>query len=290
MPVSEEKEKDIQEIFNYRKALMVARDEVAERPISLHLLRQMHTVLLNSVRGADKSPGEFRKVQNYIGRPGATIEQASYIPPPPLQLMNSLEKWEAYVRGEDIDVLIQAAVTHAQFELIHPFKDGNGRIGRLLIPLFLFQKKSISSPMFYLSAYLEEHRDEYYESLRTISRDGEWNTWIAFFLSAVTSQAEQNALKVRRIMDLYAEMKKLLFETTHSKFSLQLLDALFDRPIFGSSNLVLRTKIPRPTAMVLVRQLRESKIISTLREKSGKASAVLAFAKLLNIAEGRPIL
>lgn len=289
IPVSGEKEMDIQEVLNYRKVLMVARDEVAERPISLHLLREMHKVLLDSVRGADKSPGEFRKVQNYIGKPGATIDRATYVPPAPLQVINSLEKWDAYVQGDDIDVLIQAAVTHAQFELIHPFKDGNGRIGRLLIPLFLFQKKSISSPIFYLSAYFEEHRDEYYASLRTISQDREWNNWIAFFLTAVSLHAQKNALKVRQIMDLYEEMKKCIFEITHSRFSLQLLDALFDRPIFGSTDLITRTDIPRPTAMVLIRQLRESGIISTLREKSGKASAVFAFKKLLNIAEGRPV-
>jgi Fic family protein len=138
--VEQEKQKDIQEIVNYRTALTSARDYLADRPISLGLLREMHKILLDSVRGQDKSPGEFRKEQNWIGPYGVTFEQATFVPPSPFQLMNHLEQWETYLRGNDIDNLLQAGVVHAQFELIHPFKDGNGRIGRLLIPLFLYQK------------------------------------------------------------------------------------------------------------------------------------------------------
>lgn len=290
MPFESEKGKDIHEILNYRKALMSARDVVAERPISLGLLRQMHSILLDSVRGADKSPGEFRKVQNYIARPGATIEQASFVPPSPLQLMNFLEQWEAYVKGTDIDCLVQAAITHAQFELIHPFKDGNGRIGRLLIPLLLFQKKCISTPMFYLSAYLEEHRDEYYSALRLISQEKDWNTWVLFFLKAVTIQAQLNATKVRLIIKMYADMKKRIAEITHSQFSVDLLDALFNRPIFSIGDFAKQTRIPKPTATVLVRQIRDAGILSILRESSGQSGAIFAFKDLLNIAEGKDIL
>lgn len=181
-----EKAQDIQEIVNYRKTLVIASDYVQERPISLALVKQMHAVLMDSVRGANKAPGEFRRDQNWIGPAGCTIEQASFVPPSPLRLLDHLQAWEDYLASTDFDLLVQVAVVHAQFELIHPFKDGNGRIGRLLIPLFLYQKRALASPMFYLSDYLESHRDLYYARLQGISREGDWTGWIAFFLQAIT--------------------------------------------------------------------------------------------------------
>ncbi len=280
-----EKEKDIQEIVNYRKALMAARDVVTERPINLGLLRQMHSILLDSVRGSNKSPGEFRKTQNYIGKPGTPIEQASFIPPSPMQLMNFIEQWETYVNGSDIDALIQTAVAHAQFEIIHPFNDGNGRIGRLLIPLFLFQKKCISSPMFYLSEYLEEQRDEYYSALRGITREKDWNTWVLFFLEAVAAQARRNISKVKKIMALYEELKTRILEITHSKYGIKILDEIFSHPIFGFNDIARQTGIPITTCKTLLRQMREARILETIREPKGQTGAVFAFKDLLKISE-----
>jgi len=150
MDFDAEKTKDIQEVVNYRKTLTLATSVVDQRPIGLNLLKQMHGVLMDSVRGANKTPGEFRREQNWIGGAGCTIDQASFVPPSPLQLLDHLQAWEAYLASSDVDVLLQCAVVHAQFELIHPFKDGNGRIGRLLIPLFLYQKRVLASPIFYL--------------------------------------------------------------------------------------------------------------------------------------------
>jgi Fic family protein len=247
-------------------------------------------ILLDSVRGQDKSPGEFRKDQNWIGAYGTPIEQASFVPPSPLQLMSFLEQWEQYIRQDDTDILLQAGVVHAQFELLHPFKDGNGRIGRLLIPLFLFQKRCISSPMFYLSAFLEEHRDEYYQALRAISQGGDWNGWLAFFLRAVEQQAAANAARVRKIHALYDDMKEKIRDITHSQYSIQALDALFDRPIFRTSDFVQRTGIPKQTAMPMIRQIRNAGFLTPIREASGRRPAILAFGALLNIAEGRDIL
>ena len=284
-----EKEKDIQEIVNYRSALMSAKDCLGQQPLTLGLIRQMHKILLDSVRGQNKSPGEFRKEQNWIGPYGATIEQATFIPPSPFQLINYLEQWECYTKGDDIDTILQAGVVHAQFELIHPFKDGNGRIGRLLIPLFLFQKKCISTPMFYLSAYLEEHREEYYQALRKISQENDWNFWLSFFLIAVERQAIDNANRVRKIHDLYDVMKVNIREITHSQFALQALDSIFDRPIFRSSDFIERSEIPKQTAQVILRQLRNAGILKVVREQSGRAPAILAFADLISIAEGRMV-
>ena len=149
------KGEDIREILNYRKALSSAQMFLKDRPISMHLIRELHKILLDGVRGQNKTPGEIRTEQNWIGRSGCSLEDASFVPPNPMQLSGHLENWGKYTAGTDIDVLIQAGIVHAQFELLHPFKDGNGRLGRMLIPLFLFQKGALSLPMFYLSAYLE---------------------------------------------------------------------------------------------------------------------------------------
>jgi Fic family protein len=285
-----EKAKDIQEIINYREALRSAHHYLDERSITLSFVRELHKILLNSVRGQDKTPGEFRKDQNWIGKYGCTIEGASFVPPNPLQLQDHLEAWQSYMETNDSDLLLQTAVVHAQFELLHPFKDGNGRIGRILIPLFLYQKKKLSQPMFYLSSYLEANREEYYVRLQDISREGDWNGWIAFFLKAITEQAKNNNAKVKAIMCLYDDMKKQIHEITHSQYTVHLLDAIFDRPIFETTDFVRRTNIHKPTAMGLLRQLKAADILKELRPGSGRRAAVLCFPELLNIAEGRKIL
>jgi len=181
-------------------------------------------------------------------------------------------------------------VVHAQFELLHPFKDGNGRIGRILIPLFLYQKKKLSQPMFYLSSYLEANREEYYVRLQNISREGDWNSWIAFFLTAITEQAKSNNKKVKAMMVLYEAMKIKIHDITHSQYTIHLLDAIFDRPIFGTTDFVKRTNIHKPTAMGLLRQLKAHDILKELRPGSGRRAAILCFPELLNIAEGKQII
>ena len=285
-----EKAQDIQEIVNYRKTLALASEALAEQPLSLSLLRQMHEVLMDSVRGHDKTPGAFRIDQNWIGAPGTPIGQATFVPPSPLQLLDHLQAWEAYLSAEDFDVLVQTAVVHAQFELIHPFKDGNGRIGRLLIPLFLFQKRALASPMFYMSEYLEAHRDAYYARLRGISQGDDWNGWIEFFLDAVVEQARGNTARVRAIKDLYENMKGRITEVTRSPYAIAVLDTLFDRPIFQSSDFVERSRIPKPTALPVLRKLREAGILHVLREHRGQQPGIFAFRNLLNCAEGRDVL
>ena len=286
----EAKTQDIQEIVNYRTALTLARETLEARPLSLSILRQLHKILMNSVRGQDKTPGEFRKDQNWIGPKGCPLEEATFVPPGPLQLLDHLQAWEKYLRGNDVDPLVQAAIVHAQFEMIHPFKDGNGRIGRLLVPLYLYQKKVLGTPMFYLSEYLERHRDDYYGRLQGISQRGDWGAWIAFFLSAVTEQASQNMRKVQETLALYEEMKTQISEATHSQYCIRLLDAIFDRPVFQASHIVNQTKLAKQTVMPLLRVMRASSILTVIREASGRKPAILAFPRLLNIAEGRNVL
>ncbi len=288
-----EKEADIQEIVNYRRAMVLAADVLRERPLRLGLIKAVHKELMNSVRGQDKGtseePGEFRKTQNWIGPYGCTQETASFVPPSPLQLMDHLEAWQQYLATDDFDPLAQAAIVHAQFEILHPFKDGNGRIGRLLIPLFLTSKGRLSSPMFYLSAYLEAHRPEYYARLTAITREGDWTGWIAFFLQAITEQAISNIERVRAILRLYEDMKTRVRDITRSQHSAQIVDALFDRPIFRIGDFAQRAGIPKPTAHPLLRQLLEAGTLKQLREGSGRRPAILSFPELLNIAEGRQV-
>lgn len=285
---------DILEISNYRRALYNAQKHLEEYPIKLNFIRSLHRMLLDSVRGQDKTPGEFRTDQNWIGRAGCSIEQATFVPPNPLQLPTYLQDWEQYLSSDDIDFLIQAAITHAQFELLHPFKDGNGRIGRILIPLFLYQKKALSQPMFYLSEYLENHRDEYYERLKNISANKDWDGWIAFFLHAVANQAAQNGTRVVAIKALYEEMKLAIHETTRSQYTVHLLDAIFSKPIFKTSDLAQKLtdehNIHGKTAPALLRQLRDAGILFELQAGSGRRSATLCFPRLINLAEGRDIL
>ena len=289
-----EKYKDIQEISNYRRALYQAKDYLIEYPIRLGFVRELHKILMDSAQGRDKSPGEFRLDQNWIGPKGCLIEQATFVPPSPLVMQDSLHLWESYLDLDDSDFLLQTAVVHAQFELIHPFLDGNGRIGRILIPLFLFQKRALSQPMFYLSEYLEAHRDEYYQRLKAISVDQDWNGWIAFFLRAIIEQSQGNSARVRQIMNLYGEMKSKVQDVTHSQYSVFLLDAIFNKPVFTTSGyadeLESQHNVHSQTTLSLLRKLKKYNIIRELRSGTGRRAAVLCFPALVNLVEGREVL
>lgn len=283
---------DIYEIMNYRRALQAAEAELKSRPFNLNLLLSLHEILLNSVRGRDKSRGRFRATQNWIGAPGSTIEQAQYIPPDPKLLPELLDNWERYYHMDRPDALVQLAVVHAQFEIIHPFLDGNGRLGRMLIPLYLYEKKMLSRPMFYLSGYLEEHRDVYIELLRALGeKDGAWNAWISFFLNALSAQAKVNAAKARAIMDLYEQYKHQVIKLTHSQFAVPLIDILFGKPIFRSSELEGKPGMPsKPMIMTLLGKLKREGILKVLRQGSGSRPTVLALAELINLCEGKEVI
>ncbi len=282
-PKEESKRQDIQEIINYRTAMRTAIDEINTRPVNLNLLHQMHFTLLDSVRGRDKTRGEFRRTLNWIGKPGTPIEQAGFIPPDPMTVPEHMSNLEKYVHYEEEDALVQMAIVHAQFELIHPYVDGNGRLGRILIPLVLYGKRVLSSPMFYLSAYLEAHREEYYERLGAISREGDWTGWITFFLKAVIEQAKANTDKVRSILDLYEAKKKRVSELTHSKYAIQTVDTLFKMPSFATTHFIKASGIPKNTAARILQILEQNKVIDNVSDAKGNIPAVYAFRKLLKI-------
>ena len=291
-PEQEARRMDIQEIINYRAALHHAETALEKRPFNLNLLRKLHEVLLDSARGRNKARGQFRNTQNWIGRPGSTLEEADFVPPDHMLLMEYLDNWEKYYHSDRPDPLVQLAVIHAQFEIIHPFLDGNGRLGRILIPLFLHEKKLLSRPMFYLSDYLDERRDEYVARLRALGHapDG-WNRWIEFFLTALDEQAGRNADTARAIIALYERLKARVIELTHSQYAIPLLDQLFARPVFQSTHVRLATKArpSRQAIALLLRTLRKDGILQVLREGSGRRAQILAFVGLLNLAEGKKV-
>ncbi len=187
--------------------------------------------------------------------------------------------------------MVQLAVVHAQFEIIHPFLDGNGRLGRILVPLFLHEKQLLSRPMFCLSSYLEANRDEYVDRLRDLGRPGSWDRWISFFLRAVTEQAKANSAKARTIMELYERLRTKLIELTHSRYAVPLLDRLFDQPIFQSNQLTRHGRMPSlPTVMQMLRRLRKANILKTVRKASGRRAEIFAFVELLNLCEGKKVM
>lgn len=287
----ERKRLDIQEIINYRKALKRAERELKTRPFNLNLLLELHSILLDSVRGRNKGRGRFRNVQNWIGRPGSRIEEADFIPPEPHRVKEFLDNWEKYYHTDEHDPVVQLSIIHAQFEIIHPFLDGNGRIGRIFIPLFLYERKLLSRPMFYLSTYLETHRDEYIERLRQLGREKRWEPWIEFFMRAVTEQAHVNVEKARRILALYERLKKRIIELTHSQYAVPLLDWLFKHPVFQSSMLSSQRVMPsKPMVMVLLTKLKSDGILKVLREGSGRRAQILAFSELINLCEGKKVI
>lgn len=291
-PEQESRKQDIQEIINYRRALRRAEEALKARPFNLNLLLELHAVLLDSVRGKNKARGRFRTTQNWIGAPGSPIEKADFVPPDPLNIMEHLDNWEKYYHLDRPDPLVQLAIVHAQFEIIHPFLDGNGRLGRILIPIFLAEKELLGRPLFYLSAYLEEHRDEYVARLRALGTGADaWNAWIEFFLSAIDEQARKNAEKARAIIGLYERMKAQIIAVTRSIYAVPLLDQIFERPLFQTGHLTF-TRDPQPSRQAvanLVRILRDKGILKVVREGSGRRGQVLAFAELINLCEDKTV-
>jgi Fic family protein len=289
-PDDEEKRRDIDEIRNYRRALRYAEGKLRERPFNLNLMLELHAILLDSVRGRDKQPGRIRTTQNWIGSHGSRIEDASFVPPNPLDLPRHLTAWENYYHGDDLDPLAQLAVIHAQFEVLHPFCDGNGRIGRIFVPLFLHEKRVFSQPMFYLSAYLENHRDRYIAHLREIQSPGGWTRWVAFFLEAVRHQAAANAETARAVIALYDRLKGEVISLTRSQHAVLVLDELFERPVTSPSDLARRPGMPSlPTISQMLKTLAEKGVVKLLREGQGRRPALYALAELVNVCEGREV-
>jgi len=288
-PSSEERREDIQEILNYRQAMYKAESLLEKTPLSLRVIKEIHRELLSGVRGQSREPGEFRRVPNWIGPPGCPLEEARFVPIEAHKLPEALGTWERFAHENPHDRLVQLGLLHAEFEALHPFLDGNGRIGRMLVPLFLWQWGLIRRPMFYISDYMESHREAYYEALLAVSRDGDWTGWCRFFLEALRVQAEENLGKAQGILDLYEKMKGRLPQLTHSQFAIKAVDWIFQKPIFRASDFTSSAGIPSSTARRFLGLLRKEHILKEIWPRRGQKSAILAFPELLNLAEGKEI-
>ena len=286
---SPQRRDDIHEVLNYRAAMQEAEQMLETLPLCQRVVREAHRILLSGVRGEHKSPGDYRRIPNWIGPPGCTVEQASFVPIGADKLPAAMSAWESYLNQEAPDRLVQLAILHAEFEALHPFLDGNGRLGRMLVPLFLWQCGLISQPMFYISAYFEARRDAYYDGLLAISRDDAWTEWCRFFLEAVRAQAEENLEKAKGILALYEGMKGRVASITRSQYAIHILDWVFEYPIFNSSNFATRVEIPSRTARRLLTGLREHGILRVLNPPNGRRGTIFVFPDLLNIAEGREV-
>ena len=280
------REDDIHEVLNYRKAMRRAEELLRELPLCQRVVCEAHKVLMSGVRGHNKAAGEYRRIPNWIGPPGSKLEDATFVPISADKLPDAMSAWEKFANSEAPDRLVQLAILHAEFEALHPFLDGNGRLGRMLVPLFMWQVGLIESPMFYISAYFEKDRNVYYNGLTLVSKDKDWTGWCRFFLEAVQSQAEDNLNKAKRILGLYNSLKPRVLEATRSQYAIHALDWIFGRPIFKGSDFVANAQMPATTAKRILAVLRKEGILTTLNEGSGPRASVLAFAELLNIAEG----
>jgi Fic family protein len=222
---------DTREVVNYVHALNLGLERLNELPICVRLTNEVHARLMHGVRGEDKTPGQLREHQNWIGTRGTNIEDARFIPPPPELVSDLMADWERFV-NEDLEMpaLIQCALMHYQFEAIHPYLDGNGRIGRLLITLFLCAREVLPTPLLYLSAYFDKRRDDYINHLYRVSATGEWEPWITFFLRGVEQQARDALIRSRRVRELHQRYVQLLQSKRESANALRLLDILFANP------------------------------------------------------------
>lgn len=285
----ESEKHDLREVFNYREAMDYAVAELERRPISPDFLKGLHCVLLDSVRGEDKSPGKFRELQNYIGSELGGIENARFIPPDPLCVPALMDNWTAYLASTEKDPIVQAAIIHAQFEIIHPFCDGNGRLGRMLLTLFFFSKGVLPTPMFYLSRYLERFETEYKNALLGITANGDWTSWIRFFARAVTAQAEENLAISEKIQTYYRDTKKRILENTRSQHAISLWDAIVSTPVFRISSLKLLKAPSRIALMQLVSQFEKMGIVRCIEHSAGRKGALYVCAPLVNIPEQKEI-
>lgn len=220
---------DLKEVSNYVVALEKGVTRLDKLPLSLRLVKELHHTLMKGVRGDSAAPGEFRRIQNWIGPPGATVANARFVPPPPNELPACLDAWEKYLHERDLPPLLQVALLHYQFEAIHPFIDGNGRVGRLLITLFLVEREILPSPLLYLSAFFEATRRDYYDLLTAVSQRGEWEPWILYFLRGVAHQATDALDRVARINALRETWRRRL-ASRQTRTVMSLLDRITGNP------------------------------------------------------------
>lgn len=273
---------DSVETLLYAVALYKAQQALESgAPLNEHLIRSAHQQLLSYGRGARKRPGSYKIEQNYIGdeRRG----RISYVPIAPEHLGPAMQRLISFINDSDVRPLLRTALTHVEFEALHPFEDGNGRIGRMLITLMLWKLGILSQPNFFVSGYFETHKDEYIERMRAVSAKGDWTGWVIFFLQAMHAQATQNIETADAIYQLYRDMRIRFRDILSSQFHDQALDFIFANPIFHNNIFVERAGIPATTARIFSKRLSDAGLLRTITPPAGRRAAVYAFDPLLNL-------
>jgi Fic family protein len=273
---------DIREVANYVTALEYGISRLEELPISLRLVREIHKILMADVRGGVATPGEFRKTQNWIGFPGCTLKEASYVPPPPDSLGEHLKDWELFLHESELPILITCALMHYQFEAIHPFLDGNGRVGRLLITLLLCEKQVLDAPVLYLSAFFEATRRDYYDGLSSVSKKANWDDWFHYFLNGVIRQAEDALSRAERMNQILESWKKEVSGKT-PKATFSLIELLGANPFLTARKAEESLKVSFNTANKALLLLEKLNILQ--QAGNAKRDRVYVAPKLLDILE-----
>ncbi len=282
---------DVGEVVNHVRAMNHGLDRLNTLPVSLRLIREIHNELLRDVRDSEKDPGHFRRSQNWVGPQGCSLKDATYIPPPVHEMKVAMGDLENYLHSSSsVPVLVNCGLVHCQFETIHPFLDGNGRIGRLLITFLLCQREILKRPLLYLSYYFKKHRSEYYNHLMEVRETGDWEGWLKFFLKGIAETSLLATEAARRIIDLQAEHRNLVHQKSGgSPNTLPLLDKLYDRPVISVKDIERMINVTYPTANVLTKKFVD---LGLLVEMTGKERnrmyAYKSFLDILNegIAEG----
>jgi Fic family protein len=252
---------DVEEVVNYVRAMEIGLQRLETLPLSTRLIREMHAVILAGVRGRERQPGELRTTQNWLGPPGATIDTAPFVPPPPTEVGDLLTDLERFIHEQPLlPPLVQAALLHYQFETIHPFLDGNGRLGRLLIVFFLVVRDRLPEPLLCLSPYFEARREQYYDALQAVRERGDVDSWVELFLEAVSTQAVDAVLRAERLVDLRERYRTSLRTTTRGAAT-QLAELTIEQPVLTTRVVEERLGITRPAALKALRHLEEVGIL-----------------------------
>ncbi len=279
-----EKQRDVREVQNYVRAMEYGLKRLEELPLSLRLIRELHSILMEGVRGERAIPGEFRQSQNWIGPPGCTLNDATFVPPPVSEMMETLDQLEKFLHAHvELPPLVELALIHYQFEAIHPFLDGNGRIGRLLITLFLCQQGILTKPLLYLSAFFEHRRQEYYERLLEVSQKGAWREWIEFFLQAVIEQSGDAVQRARQLLDLQRHYYQTSLEKGLPSTAGKLVELIFMKPVLNAKVAQEYLKVTFPAAQKAINALLDEGILTEIT--GGKRNKVYAAREILKILE-----
>jgi Fic family protein len=279
---SVEKQRDVREVQNYVQAMEYGLKRLEELPLGLRLIRELHDILLKGVRGEQATPGEFRQSQNWIGAPGSALKDATYVPPPPQEMMESLDQLEKFLHSDaELPRLVELSLVHYQFEAIHPFLDGNGRIGRLLITLFLCQRGILNKPLLYISAFFEQHRQEYYQRLLAVSQRGQWREWITFFLEAVIEQSGDTVERARQLLDLHRDYYQTSLEKHLPPTAGQLVELIFMKPVLNAKTVQESLKISFPAAQKAINALVAQGILT--ETTGGRRNKAYAAKKIISI-------